>query len=1042
MPIQAQTIDIPIGGGVDEKTRPELVEPGSLASTSNLQHTKTGALYKRPGTVSVSNALFIGGNLAAGKRCFGYRDELCVVDGTQLVSRGATANALVSAGDPHGSQGRIPGEALVSRLPVAPLGTACAQFDVAYANGYYLVVWAQPIYSGGPLTIFGTVVDATNGAVVVTATNLAAGGAGDVTVSLAAAAIGTKLVVLSGLRNSSNIDGLLIDTASSATLEAGFFGAGSPVTDAYNTATDPANFDVVTLDDRIAVVYTNNVLFNPRNTVKTLNFVGFTLTQIARSDSGTAIATGAVAIGGTQTDRILVAAQVDATTTVRVYCLDAVTLAAAGTSTSVVVTPGAGPTRMSITRTGAASGYVVADDSIGTITCRPFNVPAAAVVALSTQVTRYNTTSASKAFVTNGRLYIMVRPLVPTLLNQQYICVDLLGNSTSLLTAKGPYLRPVASVTPRLAVAPSGGPASPTVPPHAVLVGAKAMVGSITARTTSSASLDLVTLDFAASNRWQPASFAEVVCMSGGVPSYYDGGRTSEQGFLLAPTAVVANILAGPGISCTAVTYVAVYEQYDTRGQRHQSAPSVPSAPVSPANQLVLLSTASLYITGRISDATAVTNPIRVVYYRTTTGGTVYYRLPGSESLNDPTAPGTATFADTTIDALLATQQPLYTQPGVPGSAQPRVSPPSFLAHVTHGDRLVGIDGANVWVSGQQVYGEGVWWSDAFVYPQTGGDLTAVWSMDGRIVAFGRSRIIYLDGAGPPDNGYGGEYVSQNIATPVGCIEPRSLVTIPTGTIFRSLRGFELLTRGMQVQEPFFGRAVEATLAAFPVVTSAVNHEALGRVIFTLVATEGASTGTTVEYDYVHGTWAVAPRGDGTVPGAGAASAALIGNQPGTMPTYTWITSAGKIYQESTSSYLDNAAWVTGQFETPWIKTGSGAGGPNISGGIQGFQRLRHVLALFQSMSPHDLTVSLAFDYSPSYTETHTFTWAQLGALARGNVDVHVANQRCQAVRVKVVDLTPSSGTVGTGQGPVFLGLALEVGVIAGRARLPAGAKG
>ncbi len=1032
MPLATQIVSIPLTGGVDEKTRAELLDPGSFTTLSNFQYGKSNALAKRPGVASVPTTLFAGGSLSAGERLLGYRDELVAVDGGQLVSRGATVNALAG-------QGPIVGEALVTRLAVASLGLDCAQYDIIEANGYRAIAWAVPVSAGGGLGIYIVIVDIANNAIVVSPTLVGGGGAGDLTVSFSLAAIGSRIIVLWGLRGSGSIASTFFDTSATGGiggLASGGQGGGTVATDAYNSASEPPYFDVCTLDDRIAIAYANNAGSNTL-TVRTLNFVFNTLTQIAQTIFGSA--NGAdlpttMALGGSQTDTLFLAYPVtkSSSNNVSVSGLNPLTLANAGTGAVVITTTATFPAQLGIVRTGAASGYLVAGDSDENLHSRPFNVQAGNVVALSSTVVRNFLLADSRPFVVGGRPYVMVRPNVPTGINRQYVCVDLSGGAASLLLSGGPYLRPAATVSPRLAVSPSqiyGMPAHVCVSGG----GTKIVVANIAARTGSSAGLEMATLDFAAPSRWMGASFAETMCLSGGVPSYYDGSRVSEQGFILAPTTVTFTMVTSGALSpTTGYLYVAVYEQFDARGQRHQSAPSQPSAVAKPSAQNVRLSTTPLSITGRVSSNNTTSPTIRIAWYRTVDGGTVYYRLPNAEVVNNNSA-ATAIFVDSTSDATLATQEPLYTQPGSLGTAQPKVSPPSFVHHVQHGDRLVGINGSDVWVSGQQIYGEGVWWSDKFVYPQTGGDLTAVWSMDGRIIAFGRARIIFLDGDGPPDNGGGGDYVSQNIATPVGCTEPRSLVTIPSGTVFRSLRGLELLTRGMQVQEPFFGRHVESTLAAFPIITSATNREDLGRVVFTCVATEGAATGTTIEYDYVHDTWGPCPRGDGSAPGTGIASAAIVGTQPGTTPRFTYLTPAGAIFQESAATFLDAGAWVTSSFETAWIKVG----------GLQGFQRLRHVLLLAQMLTPHDLTLQLAFDYSASYTETHTRTAAQIALQPAGEwMDFHVANQRCTAVRLKFTDLTPTSGVIGTGQGGTILGLALEIGVKQGRARLPALAKG
>ena len=67
--------------------------------------------------------------------------------------------------------------------------------------------------------------------------------------------------------------------------------------------------------------------------------------------------------------------------------------------------------------------------------------------------------------------------------------------------------------------------------------------------------------------------------------------------------------------------------------------------------------------------------------------------------------------------------------------------------------------------------------------------------------------------------------------------------------------------------------------------------------------------------------------------------------------------------------------------------------------------------------------MSLAFDFSDSYTEVQTWTRAQIATLAREWLVHGITQTKGQSVRVKLEDATPTGGTVGTGAGAAWVGV-------------------
>jgi hypothetical protein len=93
-----------------------------------------------------------------------------------------------------------------------------------------------------------------------------------------------------------------------------------------------------------------------------------------------------------------------------------------------------------------------------------------------------------------------------------------------------------------------------------------------------------------------------------------------------------------------------------------------------------------------------------------------------------------------------------------------------------------------------------------------------------------------------------------------------------------------------------------------------------------------------------------------------------------------------------------------------------------------------------QSHTDHDLTVSVGFDSDTSYPQTGTWL-AETPVTTVGVEECSLTigtRRKCNAIRFKVVDATPTSGTVGTGRGPAFDMMGIEVGAKRGFGNAPA----
>ena len=346
-------------------------------------------------------------------------------------------------------------------------------------------------------------------------------------------------------------------------------------------------------------------------------------------------------------------------------------------------------------------------------------------------------------------------------------------------------------------------------------------------------------------------------------------------------------------------------------------------------------------------------NPVTIVLYMTALNGQTLFRLQD----DDVNTSGFALFTINSAPSSTSTAQQLYTIPGLVGQPLPRRAPPSLSCLLQHNDNMCGVgpDGFTIYFSSEHVQGEGFWWNPLlFALVEDTSPVIALASMDGHLIAFTRASVWIIDGQGFTENGQGGYQPAYRLASDCGCIEPRSVLTAPAGTYFQSDYGLCLLTRDLQIQ--FLGAAIQKTLATYPVITSATIERTRHLAIFSLATSESGGNGATgpgrfLALDYTDGQWVTWDVTDNL--GTAHACAETIWMQLiAGVTSLCFVTPAGYVHTPS-NDFLDTGQWVTQQIETAWIKTG----------GMQGFQRIWRVLALYAIQTPHDVTIEFAFDY-------------------------------------------------------------------------------
>lgn len=1001
MALPAHTLHSPAGLGIDEATRPELIEFGTKnLSCMNVRQDKRGDISKRLGFDAVPVTSLNTNGITYGRKLFADRDTMVRI-GDIVNAAGAGTRASVYDEQSQAwvtLEGR-PSECALRLIDLPSLGNSSSVDDVAYANGYFCVAWRS--YVAGIGHAFAAIVNATTGAIVKPPAQL--GTHTDFTAP-AHLAVDGDYFVLARVGDPSHIKAWRLNTASVSTVLAGWVAMTDLAAD--RSASPATEFALHSLPHatlaRIALVYINDSAGASNVTVKTLTATGGVLeTQTVNTNS---VVPTVVDCGGTALDTLWAAWNEAALVRVRGLPPLAITTTALAT-TATIVTAGAAPSSIGIQAGDIdGKGRLFVTDSTTPMhsLMRGFQTTAGAAAVNGAQITVYAAHAAGRPFTRDGRYYIPVFVGDTANLQKQVTVVD--------WTEDVAFLRPVANPCPGLGVvqtADTNRTGNTVAGPDAE----KFYFGLGITRSSVADASAIVEMDFGSGRRWQPASWGNSTYLTGGVLQYLDGRRIAEVGFLMRPP-TPTTALSGTGITGT-FRYIAVYEDVDSDGNWSVSGLSSPSAPATPANQTVTVTTLPLTVSSRMTSASSQAGGTRVAWYRTLTGGVApYYRL--GTTVNDTSA--VVTYGDVITDTALAANAKLYSQPGVAGTAQDKRPSPGLNMLVSYNGMLVGATGSDVWYSGQNVSGEGAWFNPIFQVPVPGeGDITALWVMDGTLYVAKRRELYAISGEPPSDNGsVGGLGVPRRLAVDVGCIESRSTCVTSLGTFFQSDRGIEILSRAQSVE--WIGEPMQETLASFPIVTSATVDPASCTVLIELAASESAGlvsgTGRTLVFDLTLKDWVSTDqrKSYASVAATPAQSACVV--YTGTAWRYAWLGANGRVYTESTG-YLDaDSSFVTAQYETAWLKHG-----------LQQEQRVWAGTILFEQASAAGLTVEVAYDYA-AFDGADDKTWAEALTLSKRQLEWR-PRPRGHAMKFRVKDTAPA--IVGTGQGFTFVGMSFDL---------------
>jgi hypothetical protein len=326
------------------------------------------------------------------------------------------------------------------------------------------------------------------------------------------------------------------------------------------------------------------------------------------------------------------------------------------------------------------------------------------------------------------------------------------------------------------------------------------------------------------------------------------------------------------------------------------------------------------------------------------------YNKVGELSSDQLGAADTLTFIDSMSDANAELGESAY----FTGQTAENFPAPSCNLLEVNGGRVGIVNGeypTEVWVSKEYKPGLGLGMNPLFAFRCEGdnrGPITALGSMDGRWVCFKDASTWVVSGDGPNDANQGSFASPQAVSRTVGVQAGRaaSVVETPDGIMFQSQKGIYLLDRGLGVS--YIGKEVEIyTQAAGIVGASLVSGTTTARFVF--------ASGRMLEWDYHHKRWYTHQLRVGASTVVGCANSSTLG--------WCYALADGTVMAETPGVYSD--VMGTSTAIVPRISF------PHLNlAGINGYQRVRAIQVLVDVVGNHTLAIDAEYDYSGAVTGT------------------------------------------------------------------------
>lgn len=492
----------------------------------------------------------------------------------------------------------------------------------------------------------------------------------------------------------------------------------------------------------------------------------------------------------------------------------------------------------------------------------------------------------------------------------------------------------------------------------------------------------------------QALTIHDLAIFSGQAPLYYDGALAVNPAVMsTAPEIKLLRHDAGGVMTTGRRQYTVVYEWLDNLGRRYQSPPAIPLSIDNTGlsgNQLPVFKIS-------FPTVTPVPDGLSAVLYSTTDLGVIFYKA-ASQDISSLVNAGydNASLYVNVADSTLATNELLYTTGGILDSYG---MPPASCMTI-HQNRLFvyNPDDRKIWYSLVDNPALAPRFNPLLTLDAGPEEPTALASFDDKLVIFTRTSIYAVFGQGPDNAGNGSNYsFPQLISSDTGCVDARATVLGARGMYFQGIKGFYVLSPGLQVQQA--GVDV-ARLTLGQVYNWAKAIPTKPQIMF------GRQTEQLV-FDEVMGQWSRFESAAGRL--------GEIWNDALVM-----TPNSGALLRQNTGLGYDVSAGspISVILETGWLKFAA----------IQGFERLWRMLLIGAYQGISDSTEgTLYVSYRINYDETNTFNLPGVtipgnpsGYNTKWQLRFHMPHQKIESVKFIL-------GYTCTGASHIFSGMSFEV---------------
>jgi hypothetical protein len=328
--------------------------------------------------------------------------------------------------------------------------------------------------------------------------------------------------------------------------------------------------------------------------------------------------------------------------------------------------------------------------------------------------------------------------------------------------------------------------------------------------------------------------------------------------------------------------------------------------------------------------------------------------------------------------------------------------------------------------------------------PVSCGAIMGFASMDEMTTILTERKIFRITGTGPtPSGGYNGYSDPVEVPSDVGCNSAASVLSIPSGVMFRSPKGWYMLTRDLSVK--YIGGSVKRWDT--DIITSAVLMEDRQEIRISSRRTYDTNFTGALQfcYSYIADTWSVFQVTSFTATPTPFTNCYLAFDAVWwpTTGRYVSIGYYDGINNDTPGVYLDLPGTNVGGFA---IGMSARSSFLHLSA-LQGYQRVRWLYLTASAPSAPATSLSFRIDYDDLYSAlqppgapgSYLTTGTVLTAVPFANpaaVDVRhkFRRQKCKSVAITINENPVSPGAPGlTG----FQAMALQIGIRRGVNRLP-----